>query len=211
MIGLLGGAFDPVHCAHLRLAVEAAERLRVEAVRFVPLAGARHRAAPVAAAALRVAMLEAAIAGEPRFAVDRRELERGGVSYTVDTLRSLREELGQRPLVWLLGMDAFAGLTHWHRWTELERLAHLAVVRRPGAALPGDPALEAFVARTAVATPQGLAGRAAGGLVFLDPPLLEISGSAIREAVASGRSVRWLVPDPVLDIIASTGLYRDRI
>ncbi len=209
-IGLFGGAFDPVHLGHLRLALEAAERLRLSAVRFLPLAGARHRDAPHAPGRLRRALLAAALAGEPRFMLDDRELVRGGVSYTVDTLHALRAELGpDTPLVWIMGMDSFASLPHWHRWSELEQLTHFAVACRPGAQLPAEPALAALLARARVADPAAVARRPAGAVALLELPMLDISASAIRAALAAGRSVRYLVPDAALHILDRSGAYRD--
>ncbi|MCC7414085.1 MAG: nicotinate-nucleotide adenylyltransferase [Gammaproteobacteria bacterium] len=206
-IGLLGGAFDPVHNGHLRLALEVLERLALAEVRLVPLAAAAHREQPAAPAHLRRAMLEAAIAGEPRLRVDPRELERAGVSYTVDTLASVRAELGARPLVWILGMDSFASLPRWHRWTELMGLANFAVAQRPGTPLPADGALRALLAAHGTGDTAALLARPAGAIVLVDLPLLDVSATAVRELLASGRSVRALVPDAVRHIIEYTGLY----
>ncbi len=207
-LGLLGGAFDPVHVGHLRLALEALERLALERVLFIPLAGGLHRQPPIAPAPLRVAMLAGAIAGEPRFAVDTREIERGGTSYTVDTLVALRAELGQRPLVWLLGLDAFAGLPGWHRWTELRELAHFAVAMRPGTRLPDTGPLAQWLERARTDDPAALAASPAGRVCMLDAPPLDLAASGVRALVAAGRSIRYLVPDTVGAIIRSTGVYR---
>src|SRR5690606_16046548 len=139
-IGLFGGTFDPIHNAHLRVAWEAAEFLDAD-VRLLPASVPPHRRQPVAGADRRAALVRAALAGQDRLALDVRELRRDGPSYTVDTLLELREELGaDRPLVLLVGADAFAGLPEWHRWKELFELAHLGVLTRPGhdGALPTE-------------------------------------------------------------------------
>nr|MCU0869676.1 nicotinate-nucleotide adenylyltransferase [Burkholderiales bacterium] len=134
-VGVLGGTFDPIHVAHLALAHAARDAVGLAEVRFIPSARPPHRDAPAAAAAHRLAMVEAAIAGTAGFVADARELHRLTPSWTIDTLTSLRAEVGtDRPLVLLMGEDAFALLHTWHRWTELTATAHLVVARRPDAA-----------------------------------------------------------------------------
>lgn len=206
-IGLFGGTFDPVHHAHLRLAVEVREALGLAELRLLPCHVPALRAAPGASAAQRLAMLECAVRGEPGLVVDGRELRRAGPSYTVDTLAEVRAEVGPEvPLVWLLGLDALAGLPRWERWRELTDYAHLAVLGRPGAELPDDPALAAFIAAHA-ASPAALAERPAGGLWFQPATRLEIAATQIRAALAAGRSARYWLPDTVLDYIVRAGLY----
>ncbi|ROR34866.1 nicotinate-nucleotide adenylyltransferase [Inmirania thermothiophila] len=207
MIGLLGGTFDPVHVGHLRAALEAREALGLEAVRLIPNARPPHRGLPAAPAPARLAMVRLACAGEPGLAADGRELARAGPSYTVDTLISLRRELGaRRPLCLLLGADAARGLASWHRWRELFALAHLVVLRRPGQAAWEGAAGAELAARRADGA-AALAAAPAGRVLELEIPLLEVSASDIRRRIAAGRSVRFLVPDPVLDYIRRHGLY----
>lgn len=219
VIGLLGGTFDPLHVAHLRLAIEAREALNLAAVCFIPAGNPPLRPAPACAAEHRLAMVECALAGRHGFSVDGAEVRaQAAPSYTIDTLERLRRLHGpQRPLVLLLGADAFARLESWHRWRELFALAHIAVARRPGHELKvpvgtqsagaGGAALDAeVVARKGVAA--DLAGAPAGRIVTFAITALEISATAIRERLAQGRSARYLVPDPVLDYIDSHQLYR---
>lgn len=208
-IGILGGMFDPIHLGHLRSALEVAEALDLEQVRVVPCGVPPHRAAPVASAELRRRLVAAAIVAEPRFVLDPRELERAGPHYTVDTLVALRAELGAaRPLVLLIGGDAFAGLDRWHRWSELLGLTHLAVMLRPGSALPDTGPLGELLRRHRTTDPQAVAGRSAG-LVWVETVTrLEISSTGLRERVARGHSVRWLVGDAVWELMRSTGTYR---
>lgn len=210
-IGLYGGTFDPVHHAHLRLALEVREALGLAELRFVPCHVPALRAAPGASGEQRRAMLELAIRGEPGLKVDDRELRRSGPSYTIDTLASLRAELGPGvPLVWLLGADAWAQLPRWRDWRRLTDHAHLAVLARPGAAAggtPADPALAAFLAEHH-ADSGCLRERAAGGVWFQPASLLDISASAVRAALMAGRSARYWLPEAVLDYIARHGLYR---
>jgi len=132
-ISVLGGTFDPVHNAHVRIAQLALDVLEVDRVLWMPTGAPGYRTPPVASAADRLAMLRLAVAGEPRYAIDSRELAPGASGYSVDTLGALRRELGPTaPLVLLLGTDQFAKLDTWHRWRDLFTLAHLAVFARPG-------------------------------------------------------------------------------
>jgi len=194
-IAILGGTFDPVHLGHLRVAWEAAESLDAE-VRLMPAHVPPHRPAPLASAAQRVAMLEAALAGQQRLTLDTRELRRDGASYTVETLRELRGELpATQALILLLGADAFAGLPTWHRWRELFEHAHIVVLTRPGHNAPLPPELAVEIAPRRVASRAELRLAAAGKVLDLPVTPLEISASAVRALLAAGREPRWLLPD----------------
>lgn len=141
---IYGGTFDPIHHGHLRLALEIGDRLGVDRVTLVPCHIPPHRGATGASPEQRLRLLELAIAGERQLCVDDRELVRGGASYTADTLRQLRAEIGpDRPLVMVVGTDAFAGLDRWDSWQQIPELAHIVVVRRPGPQLDpeGRPAV----------------------------------------------------------------------
>lgn len=207
-IGILGGTFDPIHFGHLRAALELLERAALAEVRFVPCRLPPHRDAPQRSAARRLELVQAAIAGEPRFGVDRRELDRDGPSYTIDTLLSLRAEHAQRSICLLLGMDAFLGLPGWHRWSELLDYAHVVVAHRPGWTAPPDGPLGELLAASAAADPRDL-HRAPAGRIFVTPVTqLEISSSALRALLARGEDPRFLVPEPVREIIVRSGCYR---
>ena len=187
--GLLGGSFDPVHHGHLIAAGRAAEALGLDRVLFVPCARQPLKdRAPVATAAHRRAMLELALAGEPRFALETVELDRpgGGPSYTVDTLRELGARRPGERLVLLLGADAAATLPGWRSVDEVVRLAEVAALTRPGAPEPASR-----LVRHVVAT-----------------PAIEISASEIRARCLAGKSIRYLVPDSVAAYIAERRLYR---
>ena len=132
-LGIFGGTFDPVHYGHLRLAEEAIGHLGLGGVRWVPAGQPPHRGVPQVSAGQRLAMVLRSTAGNPRFSVDAAEVEAAAPSYTVHTLERLRRELGpEQPIVLLVGADAFAGLTTWHRWRDIFVLAHLGVSHRPG-------------------------------------------------------------------------------
>lgn len=208
-IGVLGGTFDPVHCGHLRLALEVREQLGLRRVHLVAARVPPHRDAPRADAATRMRMLAAAVRDTQELVADERELRRDGASYTVDTLAAFREEAPERPLCLILGMDAFCGLASWHRWQELCELAHLAVARRPGSEPPAQGEVAALL-EARRSTDTALLQREPAGAVFLcDVPPLAISASRIRELLARGRSVRFLLPDETLDIITKDGIYLD--
>lgn len=212
-IGILGGTFDPIHYAHLRLAEEMADALALDQVRLVPASVPPHRATPRVTAADRLAMTRLACAGNPRFVVDDRECRRQGPSYTMDTLLELRAELGsERPVCLLMGVDAFLGLPTWSRWESLFGLAHIVIAHRPG--FPVDPAgMPPTLARqleTRGATTLAQLHAAGAGLVWLQPiTALDISATAIRAAIREGRSPRYLLPDSVLDYIHLNTLYKD--
>jgi nicotinate-nucleotide adenylyltransferase len=190
-LAILGGTFDPVHNGHLRAAWEAAEALDAD-VRMVPARTPPHRPPPIADAVGRVALLRAALAGQSRLVIDTRELDRDGPSYTVDTLASLRAEVGpDRPLVLLVGADAFAGLASWHLWRELFALAHIGVLTRPG----GDHALPAELAAFVDGRRSPRLAGPAGQVIDIAITPLDIAATVIREAFAAGNEPRYLMPE----------------
>jgi len=211
-IGILGGTFDPVHLAHLALARAALDRFGLAAVRWIPAGQPPHRAAPRASAADRLAMVRAAIAGEPRFILDASEAESTAPSYTVETLRRLRGEFGPaQPLVLLLGADALRGLPTWHRWEQIFSLAHLAVATRPGYALDDLPA--ALAAELAARRPAGADFRCApaGGIGIFPLSAGTVSATEVRTLIAAGapdEQLAALLPTAVLDYIHAHRLYR---
>ncbi|TAH53362.1 MAG: nicotinate-nucleotide adenylyltransferase [Betaproteobacteria bacterium] len=215
-LGVLGGTFDPIHLGHLRLAEEAREALGLERVRMIPAGQPPHRGVPGSTADDRLAMAHLAITGNAGLEVDDGEVRAAQKSYTVLTLERLRAELGrQRPLVLILGADAFAGLPSWHRWTELFALAHIAVANRPGYAPHGrrwpavlSPALDAACRDRITNDPAALRHRPAGRVIPFDMTPLAISASLIRDLLRGGHSARYLLPDAVLDYIDLHNLYR---
>jgi nicotinate-nucleotide adenylyltransferase len=208
LICLFGGTFDPVHRGHIHGATTVCEALRLPEIRMVLSARPGHRDAPAAPARHRWQMLCLACAGDPRLIADDRELKRERSSYTVETLAELRAEVGDEPLTWVLGSDAFADLPSWHRWTEVLELANLVVLRRPGSAVqPGaqlDPALESVRAKHTVARKLDAA---AGQILFLDAEMQALSASQVRAALAAGQPVGHLLPDRVATYISQHGLY----
>ena len=210
-LGIFGGTFDPVHIAHLRLAEEARQGLGLAAVRWIPAGQPYHRNAPQVAAEHRLAMVRLAVADNPAFEVDPAEVRSGQPSYTVPTLERLRAEVGpQRPLVLLLGADAFAGIPSWHRWQDLFALAHLAVAHRPGYPLTATelpPPLAAELQRRQ-ATSDALATAPAGAIVPFAMTPLAVSSTHIRSLLAAGDSVRYLIHPDVAAYLAAHRLYQ---
>ena len=205
-LGLLGGAFDPVHIGHLRSAIAVREELQLERVDFIPAAQSPLKGGAALTAEHRLAMLQLAVRDVPGLDVDARELERPGPSYTVDTLKALRAEYGAaRPLLWIVGSDILTTLSPWSRWRELLDHAHLVVMARPGASDPEDEvkkwiALHQMEGNLAVTQP-------AGGVVLVRQPLLDIASSQIRALIAEGRDTRFLMPDAVMEYIERHTLF----
>lgn len=187
-IGVFGGSFDPVHLGHLIVAAEAHRALGLDQIRLIP--AGRHpvkgadRPAP---ARDRLAMLRLAVADDPRFVVDDRELERAGPSYTIDTLRALRAECPGDSLSLLIGADAARDLADWRDAAAIPALAEVVVLTRPGVAVPRHPPI----------------GR------VLEVPAVDISASLVRDRCRRGESIRYLVPDAVDRYIAERRLYAE--
>ncbi|WP_240696078.1 nicotinate-nucleotide adenylyltransferase [Candidatus Macondimonas diazotrophica] len=205
-IGLLGGTFDPVHLGHMRIALEVMEALAFQEVRFIPAASPPHRSDPALDAHARVRLLRAAIADQPGFTLDLRELERPGPSYMVDTLIDLRGEVGtEQPLCLILGMDAFSLLPSWHRWEALAELTHVVVASRPGGAQRPEGA---WWRGSVFMNPEQLQATPAGGVYFHRVTALEISATRLRQLINQGQSPRYLVPDAVWRMIDEEHWYQ---
>jgi nicotinate-nucleotide adenylyltransferase len=201
-IGILGGTFDPIHNGHLGLAASALSELEIDEIVFIPAGSPPHKQGrPITAAADRLAMVALAVGGLPDMSVDPVEIERPGLSYTVDTVTSLivAADADGRPIAptVIMSADAFADLPTWHEPDRLIRLARIAVAPRRGHR-PPDPS-------PVIARLPGLAGR----VDIFDGPDLDISASDIRTRVAAGLPIGDIVPEPVVAYIAAHHLYRD--
>jgi nicotinate-nucleotide adenylyltransferase len=206
-IGLFGGTFDPLHYGHLRTAFELWQALKLSEVRFMPTGSPPHREQPQAPAQLRLEMVKAAIADQPAFVVDDREVRRTGVSYSVDTLTELRAEYPQRSLCLLLGMDAFLGLPNWHRWRDLLDLAHIIVAHRPGWRAPTMGPLGEVMVDRGTGRVRDLHEQRAGCIYVHAVTQLEISSTELRQLISQGRDPRYIVPEEVRRIIRETRCY----
>ena len=205
MLGILGGTFDPIHYGHLRPALEVQQLLGLDEIRLIPLRDPPHREQPISNPAQRLAMLQAAIDGQPGFSIDQRELERKEKSYTVHTLHSLRKEVGVTPLCLLIGTDVFEGFLNWHKPEEILQLAHLIVMQRPSEI---ESQAHQLMPERHVESAEDLRKTPAGCILFQTVTQLEISSTAIRDMVRSGYSPCFLLPDAVLEIIEKEQLYR---
>lgn len=205
---IYGGTFDPVHNGHLRVAIELRERLGVDCIHLMPCHIPPHRGTPGATSQDRLDLLNLSVADEPGLRVDGRELSRGGSSYTADTLRQLREELGpDRPVAIVLGTDAFSGFDRWEEWEQIPELAHIILVTRPQAELASGSVPERLLAERRMDSVGELKERPGGGIYEIEPPMLDISATGVRERLEQGRSIRFLVPDAVVTEIQQRGLY----
>lgn len=211
-VGVFGGAFDPVHRGHLHAAAQVQRRLGLARVIFVPAAVSplKEGQAPAAPGRLRRAWLEHAVCGEPAFEVDALELEQGGISYTVDTMRTLRKKLKETP-VFLVGEDAFARLAEWQRPRELLALCHVLVMRRPGtAALPPGNWLPIPPTGGLAYRPDGEAAWNAETRTWIrriDVEGLDISSTDVRRRLREGLQVAALLPPGVAALAQQSGCY----
>ena len=215
LVGLLGGTFNPIHFGHLRMAQELAGALNLSEVRFIPSANPPHKSMPTVSAKHRAAMVQLAIADNPLFKLDTRELARIGASYTIDSLISLREELSQEDkqpisLCLIMGSDAFVHLNTWARWQELLNYCHIILVQRPTASkqakLPDE--LAVFLQDHYTEDLVDLTNNAAGYIHMQAITPLEISSTNIRNALIKKLSARYLVPEKVIDYLVKHKLYQ---
>ena len=208
-VGVFGGTFNPVHYGHLRSALELTERLGLDHLRLMPCAVPPHREAPSCGAQQRADMVELAVKDEPQLRCDTRELGRVGASYTIDSLQELRAELGAGcSLCMVIGCDALLKLDSWHRWEELLELAHIVVIARPGWHFPEAGVVADWLANHRTQDHGILRTRACGSVLVEELRPLAISSTEIRDLLQSGRSVRYLLPEPVLGYIETRQLYQ---
>ena len=193
-IGVLGGTFDPPHIGHLILAEYARESLDMAEVLFVPAADPPHKDDTRIEVKHRLTMVERAIAGNPQFAISLADVERPGPHYTVDLIPILQAQYSDAELFFLIGADSLRDLPKWNRPQELIRLCKLAVMRRPG--VDATPDMHEAIL-------PGLAEH----VTMIDAPLVDISSTEIVARLRAGKSVRYVVPDAVLDYIQANGLY----
>jgi nicotinate-nucleotide adenylyltransferase len=192
-VGVFGGTFDPVHAAHVALAEAALVELRLDEVRWIPTGQPWQKAREITSAVHRVAMVQAAIAHEPRFTLDRSEVDRSGASFTLDTVRALAAAQPGTQWFLLIGQDQYAGLHTWRDWQTLLGLVVLAVANRPGDTRRPDPDVQRFPHR------------------MVPLPMLDISSTDIRRRVGMGADISPLVPPAVARYIETHGLYRSPV
>lgn len=207
MIGILGGSFDPVHYGHLQIAQEVYQQLHLSEVRFLPCKNPVSAKKIIATQHQRLTMLKLALQSYSYFSIDERELLRASPSYMVETLASLRLELGNTPLGLILGADNLASLDHWHQWKSLIDYTHLLIVPRPDHTNTYSKEIRAFVEKYQIQDPTLLSQQSAGFLYLTPVKTLPISATFIRKAIASGNPPVGLLPPTVLNYIMEQKLY----
>ena len=191
-IGVMGGTFDPIHHGHLVAASEVADRFDLDEVLFVPTGQPWQKAGrQITPAEDRYLMTVIATASNPRFSVSRVDIDRGGPTYTIDTLKDLREQYPNEQLYFITGADALASIMSWHDWEEMFKLAEFVGVTRPGYELREDM------------LPTDIQER----VHLVEIPAMAISSTGCRERASQGRPVWYLVPDGVVQYIAKNDLY----
>jgi nicotinate-nucleotide adenylyltransferase len=210
LIGILGGTFDPIHNGHIRLALEAKEQLSLDHVRLIPVNSPPHRSTPVASAAHRRAMIELAISDGESLCIDCRELDSNEISYSINTLKSLRQEFSDDTLCLILGRDAFNKFDSWKEWDKLLEYAHIIVANRPGEAIETvSSKLNKWIEQHQTNKPETLKENLSGAIYFINIPMLDISSSMIRQFYANNKPVDDLLPPPTQTYIKDNHLYRD--
>ena len=206
MIAIIGGTFDPVHFGHLRPALDIAEKLSLDEVRFIPSATPPHRWQPEASADQRLQMVKLAIEGIKPFILDDREYHREGASYTIDTLKSIRSEIGtDTPFSMILGLDAFRSFTSWKDWKDIINTCHIIIAARPGYEV--DSTLDEILSSRITIEVNDLKEQAAGKIYFCDVTQLDISATMIRNKLKNKQSCDYLTPAKVCDYIKTNKLY----
>jgi len=212
--GILGGTFNPIHLAHLRIAEEVREVCALDRILFIPAAAPPHKSvAEEVPFAERLAMVEAAIDGNPAFAASDLESRRKGKSYSVHTLEILRRDHPDQELFFIIGMDSFRDIGSWREYRRLFHLAHIVVAARPGISAEDPQALLPVAIRGDFCydvSSKNLLHRSGNRVFFLEETFLDISSSRIRRLAADGRSIRYLVTPAVEDYISTHGLYKDQ-
>ena len=208
MIGVLGGTFNPIHHGHLRLALSAYEQLGLSRVHLMLSARPPHKDELQATTEQRWTMLQTAVADEPALFADDCEIHRAGYSYTIDSLKALKQTT-QQSLVLILGSDALNGLSTWHQWQSLLDYCHIVVVKRPAQALCLTSTLENYLHDKTIDNIDSLKQQPAGHFYVLDlyPPPCDISATTIRHLIQHKKNPRYFLPEAVRALISAYGLY----
>ena len=207
-VALFGGSFNPVHFGHLRIATELAEQLQVESIRMMPCAFSTNRERSTATAEQRLKMLQLAIGQQALLQAEDIELQRPAPSYSVDTVRLIREQIGPEiPLFLCIGMDSLNGLDGWHDWQKIQDYCHIVVSSRPGYKVPDSGILADWIIRYRCDDLAILKQQAQGKLYFCELTMLAISSTSIREKVSNDENICFLTPDTVVDYIHQQHLY----
>lgn len=208
MIGILGGTFDPVHNGHVQIALDVHHALGSQETKLIPCHIPPHRDMPVVSAEQRLTMLELVAGDHPELSVDKRELEREGPSWMVDTLSSLRNELGELPMYLVLGADAFNQIDSWHEWQKLISLAHIVIADRPDCELVKSGLVAEFLNQHLTDNKQDLLQRAAGYIYRCPVTQMDVSSTKVRETIHACGDVNQLLPEKVWAYIQKQAIYK---
>ena len=211
MIGVYGGTFDPIHFGHLRPALDVMQGLGLEQIRFIPCGQPPHRQPPVADAAQRLEMVKLAVQDQAGFVTDDRELNRPGLSYMVDTLHSLKQEMSEKSFCLIIGMDAFCSFDQWKNWQEILLLVNLVVIHRPNAEFDETQTSEALcscLSQSRVNDVTELKAATSGKILFYPVTQLDISSTQIRESIKQGKDVHYLMPESIVEYIQQHRIYQ---
>lgn len=213
LVGIYGGTFDPIHYGHLRVAEELVDAINFDQFFFVPAGTPRLRDAPIASKYHRSKMVDLSIRNNSRFSLDKREINRSGVSTTIESLREYQKEYnGQAALCFVMGADSFLKIHHWYLWHEIFQLCHLIVVDRPGSErmkeLHNFPQeIQDACSQRWITSSSNLTNQSSGLIYIAQTTLLDISATRIRALTTVGKSIRYLLSEAVVDYIKTQHLY----
>lgn len=207
-IGILGGTFDPIHNGHLHIANEIFLHLNLQTIHLIPCYKPVHRNLPLASAPDRLAMVKLAVADQAGLIADDREIIRGGPSYMIDTLHSLRQDFPRTPLCLIMATDAFQYFDKWKNWQEIADIAHLVVVNRNDYPSPNVTALKTLLEKKQSKNPRVLKQTLGGHIYLMQIPKLDVSGTEIRRLITHGGNPEGMLPEAVLSYIQTHHLYR---
>jgi len=201
--GVFGGTFDPAHLGHLAVAAAAVKKCNLDEIKFIPCYQSPHKKRPQATDEQRINMLELAVADYNNFTVDKSEINRGGISYMIDTLKQLQQH---KPLCLIMSMDAFAKFNSWHKWREILQLAHLIIANRPDSVSMADEIKEQLKQRQ-ISNPDKLQTTSSGYIYLLDIEPNTICATEVRERIKANKNINSLVPKKVKQYIMANKIY----
>jgi len=210
LIGILGGTFDPIHNGHIRLAIEVLEKLKLDEVKLIPANIPPHRPTPFASPADRKKMIKLAISDEKKLSIDLREIENGNISYTVNTLKSLRDEFSDDILFLIIGVDVFNMIDGWKEWQSLLNYTHIIVANRSSDNEENiSNALKKWRNENKIDDINFLTSALSGYIYCIDTPIVEISSRMIRKYYTKYKNIEKYLPSNVITYIKENNLYKD--
>ena len=210
LIGILGGTFDPIHNGHIRLAIEVLEKLKLDEVKLIPANIPPHRPTPFASSADRKKMIKLAISDEKKLSIDLREIENGNISYTVNTLKSLRDEFSNDIIFLIIGVDVFNMIDGWKEWQSLLNYTHIIVANRSSDNEENiSGALRKWRNENKIDDINFLTSALSGYIYYIDTPIVEISSSMIRKHYTKHKNIEKYLPSNVITYIKENNLYKD--